>query len=120
MRLLADENCDPITVAALRNAGHNVTTIRELAPGTSDEAVIELALNETRIVLTEDKGFGDLVYNRSHRSAGVILIRGFRASSPETKSIAVVDAVREHGNAISGKFVVVEPKGVRLGGRSGG
>jgi hypothetical protein len=119
VRLLADENCDPITVAALRKAGHDVSTIREVAPGASDETVIERALNEDRVVLTEDKGFGVLFYNRSPRSAGVILIKGFRALSLQTKSAAVVDAVGKHGNAISGKFVVVEPKGIRLGGRSG-
>ena len=74
-RLLADESCDFAVVRALRAAGHDVAVIVESAPGTPDDNVIDLAVREARILITEDTDFGQLVYAHAHPSAGVILLR---------------------------------------------
>ena len=55
MRFLADESCDFAVVRALREAGHDVAVVRELSPGVADEVVIDFAVRENRILLTEDK-----------------------------------------------------------------
>jgi len=75
LRFLADESCDFAAVRALRAAGHEVTAVAELAPRAPDEAVVDLALREGSILLTEDKDFGQLVYAGGLPTAGVILIR---------------------------------------------
>ena len=49
MRFLADESCDFAVVRALRVAGHDVTAVAEVALGSSDETVINLALHERRV-----------------------------------------------------------------------
>jgi predicted nuclease of predicted toxin-antitoxin system len=54
MRFLADESCDFRVVAALRSAEHEVRAVAEVARGAPDETVVELALTEQRILLTED------------------------------------------------------------------
>lgn len=54
MRFLADESCDFRVVAALRAAEHEVCAVAEVARGAPDETVIELALTEQRILLTEE------------------------------------------------------------------
>ncbi len=64
MRFLADENCDFAVVRALRAAGHDVVAIVEISPRAEDNVVIDLAMREGRILLTEDKDFGQLVYAR--------------------------------------------------------
>ncbi len=61
MRFLADESCDFAVVRALRAAGHDVVAVTEMAPAANDETVIEIALNDGRLLLTEDKDFGQLV-----------------------------------------------------------
>ncbi|MGH9202788.1 MAG: DUF5615 family PIN-like protein, partial [Vicinamibacterales bacterium] len=43
MRFLADESCDFTVVRALREAGHDVTSIAEISPGVDDEVVMALA-----------------------------------------------------------------------------
>ena len=58
MRFLADESCDFAVVAALRHAGHDVTTVAEINEGVDDEVVLALARSESRVLLTEDKDFG--------------------------------------------------------------
>jgi len=37
MRILADENCDRLLVAALREAGHDVISVAEWGGGDSDD-----------------------------------------------------------------------------------
>jgi predicted nuclease of predicted toxin-antitoxin system len=75
MRFLADENCDFRVVQALRHAGHDVATIIEVAPGLNDAEVIDMAVREQRIFVTEDQDFGQLVYAAGKPTAGIILLR---------------------------------------------
>ena len=75
MNLLADESCAGPVVRALRKAGHDLTAIAEIAKGATDEEVLERALNEKRVLITEDLDFGRLVYARGRSTAGVILVR---------------------------------------------
>ena len=62
MKFLADECCDASLVSALRADGHDVLYVLETFPGTSDDAILDRAFAEHRILLTEDKDFGELVY----------------------------------------------------------
>lgn len=75
MRFLADENVEQPIVGSLRQAGHAVTYVCELAPGASDERVLELAQRESRVLLTNDKDFGEMAYRRRCLSAGAVLLR---------------------------------------------
>lgn len=56
MRILADENIVPAHVSALDSAGHDVRRVDKiLEKGVSDDAVLEAARQEQRVVLTYDK-----------------------------------------------------------------
>jgi predicted nuclease of predicted toxin-antitoxin system len=77
--------------------------------------VIEIALSENRILLTEDKDFGSIVYQRAQPSPGVILVRRFAAASKQ-KTDEVVNAVKQVGETIVGDLLVVEPGRIRGGG----
>jgi predicted nuclease of predicted toxin-antitoxin system len=74
IRFLADESCDFAVVRTLRRAGFDVLCISESSPRTEDSEVIRLALHEERILLTEDKDFGRLVYSHGHDTLGVIFL----------------------------------------------
>ena len=60
---------------ALRENGHDVLAVCEFAKRMEDSDVIDLSAREERILITEDKDFGQLVYAHGHRSGGVILVR---------------------------------------------
>jgi|GEM_PF-6599261 len=49
--------------------------LQKLAAGLDDTAVMDIAVREERLLLTEDKDFGRLVYAYSQQSSGVIFIR---------------------------------------------
>jgi predicted nuclease of predicted toxin-antitoxin system len=114
MRFLADESCDFAVVRALRAAGHDVVAIVEVAPRAEDDAVIDLAVREDRLLLTEDKDFGRFVYAMGRSTAGVLFLR-FPASARVALPGVVVNLVRRRGERLIGRFVVVQPGRVRIG-----
>jgi predicted nuclease of predicted toxin-antitoxin system len=116
MNFLADESCAGPVIQALREAGHDVVAIAEVAKSATDEQVLERALNERRVLITEDRDFGVLVYARGMSSAGVILVR-FDSRARHAKPATVVEAVAKIGAQLRDAFTVVEPGRVRISGR---
>jgi predicted nuclease of predicted toxin-antitoxin system len=113
MRFLADESCDFAVVRALRAADHDVLSVSESCPGADDEVVIGLASQEGRVLLTEDKDFGRLVFANRRARGGVVLLR-FPARARKQVAKAVVDLATRHGERLLGKFSVVQPGRVRI------
>jgi predicted nuclease of predicted toxin-antitoxin system len=113
MRFLADESCDFAAVRALRADGHDVLAVSESGERSVDAEVMERALLEDRILLTEDKDFGWLTYVARIDSPGVILIR-FPASARGLLAGAIRRVVREHGTDIRRSFTVLSPGAVRI------
>ena len=58
MRLLVDEGVDSPIVARLKDDGHQVTYVAEMAPGIPDEEVLDLANQQQAVLITTDKDFG--------------------------------------------------------------
>lgn len=62
MKLIADEGVDKPIVDALRNAGLDVRYIVESDQGADGDYILKLANKQKRILLTQDKDFGELVF----------------------------------------------------------
>ncbi len=77
MRLLADENIPKATVQALRHDGHDVLWARTDCPSERDPVLLDIAETEGRILLTLDKDFWQLAFQRRQPllKAGVVLLR---------------------------------------------
>lgn len=116
MQFVADESCAMPTIRALRAAGHDVLAIVEIAGGTADDEVLRYALKERRVLITEDRDFGELVYAQGRSSAGVILLR-FHSRALQLKAATLIDAVSKLGSRLEGNFTVVEPGRVRTSSR---
>jgi predicted nuclease of predicted toxin-antitoxin system len=113
LRFLADENCDFAIVRALRAEGYDVLVVSEVMQRSDDRELIEQASRERRILLTEDKDFGWLVYVSHTDSAGVILIR-FPGNARQTLVDVLMNLVHTQGQELSGAFVVVQPGYIRI------
>ena len=111
MRFLADENCDASVVRALRLAGHDVLAVADVARGATDEAVLALASGERRVLLTEDKDFGRLVFAGAP-TTGVMLIR-FPSTARSRLADAVLDVTAARGEGLLRAFVSLTPAGAR-------
>ena len=81
--------------------------------GDPDEVLLEVARREVRILVTDDKDFGELVFHRRLASQGIILIR---LSSPRIEDrlrrlAEVWSVIQLH---LEGHFVVLGDKKVRI------
>ena len=113
LRFLADESCDFAVVRALRTDGFDVYAVNEVMRRSDDRELIELARRENRLLLTEDKDFGWLVFASAMESAGVVLIR-YPGNARQALADAIRRVVEEHGDQLGNSFVVLQPGIVRI------
>ncbi len=113
MRFLADECCDSGLVRALREYGYDVTYVPETKAGASDDEVLLDAYNEGRILLTEDKDFGELVYRLKKPSIGIILMR-INVKERHTKVQRLKEFFDKYQDRLEGYFVVIDSQKTRL------
>lgn len=113
MRLLCDENFPAVAITPLREAGHDVFSVRESCRGIPDSEVLALAVAQERVLLTFDKDFGGLAENpRDIESCGVVLFR--LPPAPASSIAASIVALMESRTDWRGNFFVVEENRVRL------
>jgi predicted nuclease of predicted toxin-antitoxin system len=112
-RFLADEGCDFAIARALREAGFDVLAVCEIMPRSNDRDIIKLSQAENRVLLTEDKDFGWLVFVSHAASAGVLLIR-FPGNARSTLPGSVVWLAEKHASELHNAFIVLEPNQVRF------
>lgn len=114
LRFLADESFDARVITALRAAEHDVQAIVEDSPGAQDRLIIEQARQEARILLTEDRELGQLVYaDRLARGGGVLLVRCPQAARSDLPA-RIVAVVAAHGARLAGHHAVWTPGRLRL------
>lgn len=76
IKILTDENISPKVVAFLRQAGVDVRDVKEEEWfGTADEALLDLAYQEERFVLTHDADFGALAVHQGKPCYGILYLR---------------------------------------------
>jgi len=76
MKFLGDVGVSTSTLKALREAGYDSVHLREQnLHRLPDNAILEKALNEGRIVITFDLDFGDLLATSGERLPSVIIFR---------------------------------------------
>ncbi len=69
MKFLLDQSTDARLLPYLRDLGHDATRIGSDYPsGLSDEEVLAIAREEGRILITDDRDFGELIYIQSTKN----------------------------------------------------
>lgn len=112
MRFLADENVSRL-VERLRAAGFDVTVVGATQSGDSDNDVLQTAESEGRILITEDRDFGELVVRQRLGVQGVILLELDRLSNAAEAAL-VVEIVSAQADKLTGNLFVIEPARVRV------
>jgi len=106
LKFLDDECCDSELVASLRRDGHDVLYQLEENAGAEDEDVLKRAFKEERILITEDKDFGELVFRLRKRTVGIVLLR-IDVSERDLKWPRLKKLIENHSDRLPGHFIVV-------------
>ena len=105
MKFLLDECAGSVRLRRmLVGLGHDVRAASEIAPGAGDEDLLALAYNEQRVLVTDDKDFGELVYRRG--LPHFCIIRFFRTSEAE-RVAAMHKLIERHSSALEQAAIVV-------------
>ena len=101
---------------ALTDLGHDVLSAVEIDPRATDEALLALAFQHQRVLITEDKDFGELVFLR--RAPHPCIVRFVEMTVAEKVS-AMRDLIERHSEEMSaGAVIVVTPTRVRVRSRN--
>ena len=97
---------------ALVEQGHDVLSALERSPRATDEELMSLAIAERRILVTEDKDFGELVF--VHRLPHPCIVRFVEMVVVEKVS-AMLELIEQHSEALGeGSLIVVTRSRIRI------
>jgi len=113
VRFLVDESVDFRLALHARGAGNDVSVVGfDHPPSLPDSAVLEIAHREGRCLITNDRDFGELVFERGQPHSGVLYFR--LGKVPLATMIERLDYVlAAHANDLR-EFVVVTARTVRV------
>jgi predicted nuclease of predicted toxin-antitoxin system len=112
MRFLIDRCAGTHLAAWLRTQGHDVVESRDLGPDPGDRELLELAAQESRILITIDTDFGQLVF--LHRVSHKGLIR--LPDVPRMERVEILQNVlgRYEDELEAGAIVTVRGEKIRI------
>ncbi len=114
MKFLLDENVDARLTPYLQGEGHDVLRlVSDYPAGLPDQRVLAIAAVEERILITNDRDFGELVFVHRQPHTGVILLRlgDYAALSVKIERLGYV---LSHYRAQLDQFLVVTLHRVRV------
>lgn len=113
MRFLVDECTGPAVASWLRKQNHEVFSVFDEAKGMDDEDIIQKALRENWILITNDKGFGNKVYRDGRLHRGVVLLR-LKDERSASKVEILSRLLGTYSDRLPDSFLVVTEKQVRF------
>lgn len=75
MKFLIDENVGFSAIDMLQKDGHDVKSISQFHPFFEDKVILEKAAQEERVIITNDKDFGYLIFKSKLPAVSIILFR---------------------------------------------
>lgn len=75
IRFIADVNIEKPIVDFLLESRYDVKWVPDYGCEIIDEHLLTLAYKEKRVLITNDKDFGELIFLQKRLSSGIILIR---------------------------------------------
>ena len=116
MRFLVDECTGPTVARWLREHEYDVFSVYEEARGMDDRDVAQKAFVENRILITNDKDFGERIYRERQPHRGIVLLR-----LEDERAAIKIDVLRQliasYADRLADQYVVVTETRVCFAGR---
>jgi len=115
MRFIVDECTGPAVARWLEAGGHDVYSVFDQSRGDDDDEVLRRAVAENRILITNDRDFGELIFREGRSHGGVVFLR-LHDERSGSKIRVLSDLLAQHAAQLAGQFVVVTESQVRFAG----
>ena len=113
IKFIADANVEKKIVDCLIKFGFDVKWIPDYNCEMDDEDLLTMANNEKRILITNDKDFGELVFLRKQNCAGIILIR-VKGQDTKEKVELVEKLILNYKDKIPNHFSLITKTKIRF------
>jgi len=111
LKFLVDESTGLKVSEELKQMGFDTVSVIETMKGTEDIAVIQKALEENRIIISNDKDFGWLA--TLYKPPGIILLR-LKEDSAENRIKITRHIIEKHRDVIYGSIIIATETKVRI------
>ena len=113
VKFIADEGFSFPIASILRENGYDVQWIGDIASGVDDEKIFELSRKEGRVILTEDKDFGELAIRFNCKTSGIILLR-IEPDEKELRKRKMLELFNNFSNKLKGYLIVIDKQKFRF------
>lgn len=113
MKILANENFPRASVLFLYSVGYDIKSIGIDDAGITDKEVMKIAIAESRLIVTFDSDYGELIFKHGHKPpAGVIYLR-IAEYTPEYPGQLIHHILTMPGLNFGQKLSVIDQNGIR-------
>ncbi|MEW5920430.1 MAG: DUF5615 family PIN-like protein [Bacillota bacterium] len=113
LSFLADVNVEKMIIETIKEFYYDVKCVSEIKPNMLDEDVIKLANFEKRVLITNDKDFGELIYRQNLLSSGVIMFR-IKGHNTREKINIFRKLLLSYNDKLCGYLVIITVKRFRF------
>lgn len=113
MKFLVDECVGPTVAEWLKKNNYDAISIYDYMPGIDDNTVLDKAFSENRILITSDKGFGEMIFKHNKQHCGVLLLR-LIDERPKNKIHILQNILKNYLSELSYNFIVVTETTIRI------
>lgn len=113
MRFIVDECTGPAVAKWLREQKHDVLSIYKDSRGLDDKSILQKAADDERILITNDKDFGELIFRDRKIHKGVILLR-LDDERAANKIHVLTILLERYADKLENNFVVVTETTIRI------
>ena len=113
VKFIANVNIEKPIVDFLIKKGFDVKWVTDIDKQMTDIRVCEIANNEQRVIITNDKDFGEIIFLQKKISYGIILLRVKGQNSSE-KIFLLEKLLDKYPDKIINHFVVVTKEKFRF------
>ena len=113
LRFLVDESSGSKLFRSLKDKGYDTLYCGDMYPETPDDVILDAANNDRRVLITNDKDFGEFIVRYKKLSYGVIFLR-LKINNPENRIKSVLALIDNFGEKLNKNFVIVSENKIRI------
>jgi predicted nuclease of predicted toxin-antitoxin system len=104
VKFLIDVNASRSLGNQLIEKGHDVAFVRDIDPQMEDEAILEWAIRENRVIVTTDNDFEQMIWQRQKYHCGILRLENLPR---EPRKSLLEDVLQYHErDLLEGKIVI--------------